>query len=347
MKHGFVAKEKDFFFGWPANNGVWSWGNEIVVGYTRQAFLEKDDDHSVDRDQESKALLSRSTDGGETWVVEAPVNYAGREPVALSEPIDFSHPDLAIRCWSSLFSVSYDRCRSWQGPYKFPDFGFTGLTARTDYLPISDKECLFFLATNDPKLEVQAGLADRAFSARTTDGGKSFSFHSWMLPENPKVRSVMPSTVRISDSKLVSVLRRRFDVAGDGKVSKNCWIDAAVSNDDGKTWSFLSKVDDTEAPGSNRNGNPPALVRLEDGRLCCAYGYRSNPLGMRVKISGDEGKTWGTHHYLRDDARKWDFGYPRMVVRPDGKIVTMYYYTTENDYHMHIASTIWSVDELD
>ena len=49
------------------------------------------------------------------------------------------------------------------------------------------------------------------------------------------------------------------------------WIDAYRSTDDGASWSFLSRVGET----GGWNGNPPALARLRDGRLCCAYGNRS------------------------------------------------------------------------
>ena len=36
--HTIAAIEQDQFMGWPANNGVWVWGNEILVGITRVAF---------------------------------------------------------------------------------------------------------------------------------------------------------------------------------------------------------------------------------------------------------------------------------------------------------------------
>jgi len=68
---------------------------------------------------------------------------------------------------------------------------------------------------------------------------------------------------------------------------------------------------------------------------------------MRAKISKDNGKTWGDEIILRDDARTWDFGYPRMVVRPDGKLVTIYYYNTEKNPEQHIVATIWDPDALD
>jgi hypothetical protein len=59
-------------------------------------------------------------------------------------------------------------------------------------------------------------------------------------------------------------------------------------------------------------------------------------------VSDDHGRTWGPEFFLRDDARTWDIGYCRSVVRADGKVVTMYYYATPERYENHIAATIWS-----
>ena len=345
MEHVIVERESGKFFGWPANNGVWSWADEIVVGYSMGGYQEKTDDHSISRDEPHASLLARSVDGGKIWTREQPSNYDSREAIPLSGEVDFAHPDLTVRCRGDLFQVSYDRCRTWLGPYRLPDFGFTEkLTSRTDYMVNGPRDCFFFLSVHAP--DVQAGIADRAFCVRTTDGGRTFSRPSWMLYEPAQVRSVMPSTVRVSDTELVSALRRRLDVEVAGGKQKNCWIDVSCSQDNGKTWQFLSKVADTDSPQHQRNGNPPSLVRLKDGGLCVTYGYRSTPCGMRAKISRDVGRTWGKEIILRDDARTWDFGYPRSVVRADGSVVTIYYYTTEANPQQHIAATIWSPGEV-
>ena len=34
MEHNIVYRAAGRFGGWPANNGIWAWGNEIVVGFT-------------------------------------------------------------------------------------------------------------------------------------------------------------------------------------------------------------------------------------------------------------------------------------------------------------------------
>jgi len=346
IKHVVVCHQPGRFCGWPANNGVWIWGNEILVGFHQGDYVPRDCGHSIGGNPRS--LLARSLDGGETWTVEDPDNFVrdGGEAVPCPGNINFAHPDFAMRVEWTQFFISYDRGKTWQGPYQFPDFGIENpLTARTDYIVNGQRDCLVFLSTKEPRVE--AALQDRAFCIQTTDGGKTFRFVSWMTGEPIKIRSVMPSTVRCSENHLVSALRRRLDVqiSGPHKIRK-CWIDVYQSKDNGHSWEFLSQVADT----GNSNGNPPSLVRLRDGRLCVTYAYRGicsayryrwEPQGIRARISQDNGKTWGQEITLRDDARTWDIGYTRSVQRPDGKLVTIYYFTTQENKEQHIAATIW------
>ena len=48
----------------------------------------------------------------------------------------------------------------------------------------------------------------------------------------------------------------------------------------------------------------------------------------------------------KEEIRTFDFGYTRSVQRPDGKIVTIYYYTTEENHEQYIAATIWDPDDI-
>jgi hypothetical protein len=204
------------------------------------------------------------------------------------------------------------------------------------------KECLYFLSAGQPGVN-GSNHSDRAFMARATDGGKTFKFVSWLTDqESIRTRSVMPSAVRISPSKLVAATRRKL--RNDDTRRNSNWIEASVSTDNGQSWQYLSKVTDTDR--GEENGSPPALVRLRDGRLAVAYGYRSWPLGIRARISDDEGKTWSDEIVLRDDGNSWDLGYPRMMQRPDGKLVTIYYYNTRQHPAPHIAATIWDPDTI-
>jgi hypothetical protein len=344
-----VYKEPDRFCGWPANHGIWAWGDEILVGFERAHYQAHDQEHSIRRDLPSEMRFTRSLDGGETWRLEDQVFWTMQRPSAITsgreaaiplrDPIDFAHPDFALKALGNKFMISYDRGKNWHGPFALPTFG-KELTARTDYTVEGAESCLVFLAAVEPA--VQAKIKDRAFCIHTGDGGMSFQMRGYLTGEPINVRSVMPSTVRGSQGQLISALRRRHDTEGDNGLVQNCWIDLYQSRDDGYTWEFLSKA----ADAGEHNGNPPSLVRLSDGRLCVAYGVRRAPFGIRAKISTDEGRTWGEEIPLRTDARTWDIGYPRMVQRSDGKLFTCYYYTTEANPEQHIAASIWDPNQF-
>ncbi len=345
-KNLIVYKEAGRFAGWPANNGIWMWGNEILVGFEQGYFKKNDNGHSVDTKQPIYNVLGRSIDGGETWTIENPDNFVDdvKNPIPLTEEINFASSGFALRNSDQSFFISYDRGKKWSGPYPYPDFG-KKLTSRTDYLVNGKNDCQIFLSAKEDNVVTEASYQDRSMCVRTTDGGKTFKFLGWMTGEPIEVRSVMSSTVRLSENQLVSIMRRRLDQKFNDRPSaiKN-WIDAYGSSDNGITWNFLSKAAETDR--GNHNGNPPSLVRLKDGRLCVTYGYRSVPYGIRAKISNDNGQSWSKEILLRDDALTWDIGYTRSVVRSDGKVVTIYYYHTKENPEHFLAATIWDASSI-
>ncbi len=116
------------------------------------------------------------------------------------------------------------------------------------------------------------------------------------------------------------------------------WLELYTSKDDGKTWSALARP---TAFTGGMSGNPPSMLLLEDGRLCITYGFRGEPYGIRAVFSNDAGRTWGKEITLRSDGAAWDIGYTRSVQRPDGKIVTIYYFPEQQFTERVIAATIW------
>ncbi|MFA5883479.1 MAG: fibronectin type III domain-containing protein [Acidimicrobiia bacterium] len=333
MSDVVAAEEEGRYKGWPANGGMWSWDDEIVVLYEDGIFRPFDYGHAISFHEPSDSEQARSTDGGLTWTIERspivkpgepgfPEDGSGGPPVTdLTTPVDFTAPDFALFVQSSNkdygqshWYYTTDRARTWNGPYRLPGFGYPTVNARTDYVVNGPNDIQLTLSgtmrTNDEGMSYP-------FLVRTTDGGLTWSTVSRVGP-SPTVQS---STVRIHDASLRTVAR-------DGRVY--------ASEDNGTTWTQISNVGTTAGPNT--------LVRLDDGRLVAIYGYRSPPFGIRAQLSADDGATWGPETVVRDDGGSADLGYTRAIVRPDGRIVTAYYYNTDAQRERSIQVTILDPD---
>jgi hypothetical protein len=364
IEHHIVYQEKGKFGGWPANYGMWSWGDEIVVSFTQCTHLARAGFHARAQDLPAYPLQSRSLDGGLTWeTIPTPARSPGQRgfsadehmlpelrvakaielgldplPQACLGGINFRHPDFALLCartglgtgTTAWFYTTQDRAHTWQGPYSLPLFGLPGVEARTDFIVNAADDCLLFLTASRDNGDEGAGV----FMARTADGGKTFSFISWVV-SSPTVQLIMPSSLRLNEHILISTVRAR-DITGTFE-SAPAWIDLYRSIDNGQSWQFLSRP----VPDSGRGGNPPSMLRLHDGRICLTYGYRAAPFGIHARLSEDGGQTWGKVIPLRDDGGGPDLGYTRTIQRPDGALVTTYYFNEHMEKERYIAATIW------
>ncbi len=361
MQHVTLYREPGRFAGWPANYGIWCWGNEIVVGFTAGYTDPAGGFHARDKARPFLPMQARSLDGGLSWTVqETPCQRPGGRGLSADEHmhpdlhvaavlddadgpqpcpggIHFTHPDFALMCARtglragarSWFYVSYDRCQSWAGPYRLPMFGQTGIAARTDYLVNGPDEVLLFLTASKAN-----GEEGRVFCARTTDGGKTFALHGLVGPE-PVGFEIMPASLRVSPSRLLVAVRVKSGTTEFTEAQHA--IDLYASDDNGATWQPFNRP----VASTGKGGNPATLTRLQDGRLCLTYGYRATPLGMRAKLSSDDGATWGDEILLRTDGGNHDIGYPRTVQRSDGTLVTVYYYNDQAEGERYIAATLW------
>ncbi|MFU8861784.1 MAG: exo-alpha-sialidase [Cyclonatronaceae bacterium] len=348
IRHVVVASREGRFLGWPANNGLWSWDSrkEFLVGFSDGEYIYQEG-HNIGPDPLSR--LARSLDGGHSWTFEEPADYVRTEinPVESPGNLDFTHNGFALRVTSEgyhaasdstgFFQYSYDRGRTWSVPYRFsglnshPELEGFELTARTNYQVIDKDTCLIMMAARNPVLEFYNRL-DKAFVARTTDGGKTFEFVSWIVPWSDNFRGVMPSVVQTANGNMVAAVRRR----NPGNDEQVCWVDTFFSGDNGTTWQFLSRVGDTGL----RNGNPPALHTLADGRLACCYANRSMHK-ILVRFSSDEGKSWGDEIAIRQDPLDNDIGYPQLVQNHLGELVAIYYLADKDRPVSYIEAAIW------
>lgn len=348
MKHVTVYKEPERYAGWPANYGIWSWGDEIVVCFTVGYHQPDAEFHARDKDRPFETMQGRSVDGGHTWQVgPMPCRTPGNRALSADEHmrphmgaqqaletglaaqpepcpgVDFAHSDFALMCARtglgigavSWFYTSQDRCQTWDGPFSLPVFGMEGTEARTDYLVSSADQCLLFLAGRQD--------GKRVFCVRTQDGGKTFAFVAHVSD------GIMPSSVRLSETRLLTASR-----VWEGE---RCGVALFASDDNGTSWRYLCQP----FPGTINNGNPGTLNQLHDGRLCLIYGYRETPYGIRTRLSEDEGATWGDEIILRDDGGNHDLGYPRTIQRTDGTVVTVYYFNDSAETERYIGATHW------
>ncbi|MDQ8194943.1 sialidase family protein [Coraliomargarita sp. SDUM461004] len=338
VEHIIVSYDKDEFAGWPANQGIWIWGDDILVGYNIGKYKYRDGKHSIDPEERMQVAFSRSQDGGHTWERESAYDAVGfrRSDLKASSDFDadsFLSPNFAMKFRYDSYHYSNDRGLTWEGPFELQRFEDPNLIARTNYIVTGGDSALVFL-TSSPRAHSTKLGRGRSFMVETSDRGKTFEFISWIGPDLGEglpdselpAFSTMPSAVEIEDGHLVCTLRQR--------VNRRKWTDVYESTDHGRTWEHISLLE----KGST---NPAVLVNLGGTRLAAIYGWRGRPFGLRAKLSRDGGHNWSDEIILRDDGISWDIGYPRAVVREDGTVVVVYYYSTKEMTEQHIAATLW------
>ena len=214
-------------------------------------------------------MQARSLDGGRSWnVAPTPCRTPGGRGLSADEHVqpelwtlaaieqglpdapapcpgggglsadDFTHPDFALMCGRtglkagarSWFYTSTDRCRSWQGPFSLPMFGFTGI-AGPHRLSRVRAEHLHPLPDRVPKRT--ARKAASSAPARPMAGDVE-SAGSLVGPE-PSGFAIMPASLRLSPTRIL--VRRALLPSAPRRVHhRTChWIDLYASDDDGAT----------------------------------------------------------------------------------------------------------------
>jgi hypothetical protein len=369
VDHAVVYRRDDEMVGWPHVMGFWNMGGgeilqQVMAITTRYSNADDISHDNLGREGlGSKSVALRSKDYGRTW--EAPVfnmmsnadkSQAGVKTLGDLQPIDFLDRNILIANNGTAFGspqgkaavrISKDRGRTWGPSIPVPMDGLNSLHGMNSVLIRPDGTAMIWLMEVDKQ-----GWNRHPCVFAVNPGGTDFHFMTFITKkEDPKGeadgdwqstfrfgghRWFYPRGYMLPNGRMLCVMRSQRDPRGV------MWTEVYHSDDGGRTWGFLSRVNDFGSPGS--------LVRLPDGRLVMVYGYRLAPSGIRATVSEDEGKTWGPELIIRDDGGSWDLGYPNAWVTDDGKVGVLYYFNSKDDKIQanggvrHIARSIFSVD---
>ena len=351
-RHGVVYRNEDEYCGWVFYCGLWRTANGDIVTSFKRVRNEYAGAHDVDHGQIAQKpahlVTIRSKDGGRNWDAsgvqevfdmgwKAPEDFPGGRAADWSDlpPLDFLNRDTLVmgggvpslfgQTAQSWLRASDDGGATWRDPIILPRYDLPSLTnfGSPMYATRDDGVHLLGCQTNSPE-----ALSPHPLVYGSTDG-RNWHFLSFMVEEKPPspfyelkspyspLAHFYPRIAVLPNGRVIASLRYQRDARSV------IWTEIHESLDGGRTWTFLSRVNDIGAPGD--------LVPMRDGRVVCVYGYRTMPSGVRYKVSEDGGRTWGREYILRDDGGSWDVGYPRAIEVEPGKLLAVYYINLKND----------------
>ena len=313
-----------------------------------------------------------SRDEGATWTQtddpSIPYNWPGNQPREKMERLELVQPDGTYLCAGSVGAEYWPEERR----------------GEAEALGLKIRE-------HPPGAGMISVGGYKLFVARSHDRGKTWSRREWVVPGMAQVSGNRPPTFMEDGAILCHVYTT--DTRGDhynyvwrstdqgdtwrlhpmGTHLLSVYVNetAMVETEPGRVlalqrvderpsnllerWSDDGGVTWTDPLETAIWGYPAHLLRLRDGRILCAFGYRREPGGVRAVLSEDGGRTWDLDRVvvLRDDGgypsslsirsgHGWgaDVGYPVSVQLSDDSILTAYY-ITESDGITHTATTRW------
>ncbi len=351
--HHLVYRNDDEFCAWPFYCGLWQTADgSVLAGFKRVPTSYASAD-SVNHENVTllpgAIVVIRSDDGGQTWdrdnIVEVfdmnirsaeqfpgggaadwsslpPLDFASRDTLIMGGGL----PALMSGSAGAWMRASTDGGRTWRPHTVLPNWDFPSISmpGTSQYSVRADGTMLFGIMIWAPDAQ-----GPRPIVYANPDG-RQFLYLGSIIDEEPRspyypggsafsaAPHFYPRLVVLADGTVLASVRYQRD-------PRNViWTEIHESLDGGRTWHWLSRVNDWGAPGD--------LVPMQDGRVVCVYGYRlPNGPGIRYRVSEDKGRTWGQEMILRDDGGSWDLGYPRVIEVAPGELLATYYINLKDD----------------
>lgn len=304
---------------------------ELVVVY-REAKRRSSVSHI---DSSSKAVLSRSQDGGKSWQYEGIV-YDDEDGIQDPSIVRLQNGTLLSNFFKwqvmkeepfrhqvkgTFLISSKDGGKSWGELIQLPNEEYSLLATSDAVLELPGGRLLVPVYGNLP------GEGRRALAA-ISDDGATWQLKTMAFDPLGNLDFVEPALALLPDGTIICMLRVE-------KGEQYLW--QTYSRDGGETWDIPKRTPIW--------GFPPHLLVLQDGRILCSYGYRRPPYGIRACLSEDGGKTWDLQNeiIIRNDGIHRDLGYPSSVELGKGEIFTSYYFHEQEHENgvRYIAGSIY------
>ena len=230
---------------------------------------------------------------------------------------------IPLRSWVCR---SADGGRNWSTTADFPAPPPEGIGGGNELIPFGN-----IRPGADGSLRVAAYLRRNdsrfCYLLRSTDDGRS-----WVDPVTLHPGGNETDILHLGGGRWLAACR-------EFKRRRDVHLQLYASADDGETWA-------RRAPLTLPRQVTGHLTRLADGRILLSHGNRCwNNFGVDIRISDDEGESWGPPVRIADCPRS-DCGYPSTVQRADGTAVTAYYTQVSEDFHYDMRVARWRPSEV-
>ena len=295
-----------------------------------------------------KAVVSYSTDGGETYTLPAPVidtplddrdtgicpfGKTGVIVTSFNNTADFQRQNNTDNEYAQRYidTITAEDEEKYLGPtFRIShDCGITfGRILRSPVTsphgPTELRDGTILWAGNRFD-NVEGGIEVVKLN---TENGET-EFVGKITIDDDKIFLNEPHLIEMPDGKLICHIRAENDTVFTTYRS--------VSFDKGRTWSAPERL--LEIDG----GAPPHLLLLSSGILLCTYGRRKQPYGIMAMVSRDGGQSWEKDIRLFENTASDDIGYPSTIELEDGTLLTVFYSRESEEHPCNILGQKWKI----